>query len=561
MDIYHSLFQDCGDAIVIADQQAQIIFANGAARSLFHDDLSTLTDPTTASCLLFEVNQANHVVSSPLSLLPEVLTVGNFRDREWVLRSPNTDTEVWLSVTGCVIKMPEQERGILLIIHDISKYKQERLDSLQSSYRDKLTGLVNRTVFMDRIEHALVRARQQEHALVAILYLDIKRLKAVNDTFGYAVGDELIVAVAHRLTHCLRPTDTLSRLGGDEFTLLVEDITSFSEVEAIVETVYEALHNPFRIQEQDIPVDISLGISLGRSTNQSAETLLRQADTAMNRAKKAFGEKYCVFKDSMETDSHHSLLLEMALKKAIENQELFLEFQPIFLVRNQRIIGMESLVRWQHPEQGILMPSNFISLAEKTGLIIPIGWWVLEASCRQLKIWQETILASQSLFVSVNMSSQQFSQKDVPGRIRQILDAVGLAPECLRIEITEGVLIDNSTSIIEILDDIRAMGIKLSIDDFGTGYSSLSYLHKFPFDTLKIDRSFLENADSDFEKLEILQAMVRLAWNLGLEVVAEGIETPRHLAQIKSLRCESGQGFLFSKPLNIQAMEVLLRSS
>jgi EAL domain-containing protein (putative c-di-GMP-specific phosphodiesterase class I) len=230
------------------------------------------------------------------------------------------------------------------------------------------------------------------------------------------------------------------------------------------------------------------------------------------------------------------------------------------LVRTQEIVGMESLVRWQHPEQGVLAPGQFIDIAERTGLIIPLGWWVLEESCRQLKVWQETIPQAQHLFVSVNMSSQQFAQPDVLDRIKAILQRTRLSPEFLKIEMTESVLIENSESIIEILAAIRDLGIRLSVDDFGTGYSSLSYLHRFPVDTLKIDRSFLENADSDYEKLEILQSVVRLAWNLGLEVVAEGIETQKHLAQVQALRCESGQGFLFSRPLDQTAMAAILRA-
>jgi EAL domain-containing protein (putative c-di-GMP-specific phosphodiesterase class I) len=260
----------------------------------------------------------------------------------------------------------------------------------------------------------------------------------------------------------------------------------------------------------------------------------------------------------MKGDADDSLYLEIALKKALERQEMFLEYQPIFQVRTKAVIGLESLVRWQHPEKGVLPPGQFISLAEKTGLIIPLGWWVLEESCRQLKAWQAVTPLAQNMFVSVNMSSKQFSQKDVPERIQQIIEEIGLDPKCLKLEITESVLIDHSATIVETLQAIRALGIKLSIDDFGTGYSSLSYLHRFPFDTLKIDRSFIDNADADFEKLEILQSVVRLAWNLGLEVVAEGIETQKHFAQIKALRCESGQGFLFSKPLSTTLMEKLI---
>jgi diguanylate cyclase (GGDEF)-like protein len=561
MDVYASLFQNCGDAVVIADDQSHIVFANSSALALFQNDLSVLTAPTASGRLqLLAIGEENTTchLGSPLQ---QVLTGKNFQDCEFLLRTSPNNPDLWLSITGSPFAFPDQSmRGGLLIIRDISRYKVESFDELQEHDHNRRTGLVSRRVFMDRINHALTRAKQQGGILVAILCLDLRRLKAVNDTFGYTVGDDLLVAVAKRLLESLSPTDTLSRLGGDEFTILLEDVVSFSQVAAIAENIKDGLLSPFEIQGHPVQIDASIGISLGNSIDQTPQILLRQADIAMHRAKQAFGEKYCVFKDSMRVTNDHFLNLEIDLKAAIERQEFFLEYQPIFLIRNQDVIGMESLVRWRHPEQGVLPPSEFIPLAEKTGLIVPLGWWIFEESCRQLKQWQENIPATQSLFISVNMSSQQFAQKDLPDQIRQVLDMVGLPARCLRIEITEGVLIDNSTSIIETLNAIRKMGVKLSIDDFGTGYSSLSYLHKFPFDTLKIDRSFLENADSDFEKLEILQSMVRLAWNLGLEVVAEGIETPKHFAQIKALRCESGQGFLFSQPLRTAAMEEMLRN-
>jgi diguanylate cyclase (GGDEF)-like protein len=557
MDCYATLFQNCGDAVVIANGHTQIIYANAAAHKLFQDELSILIETNGANLEVFEVDAASatYEVSWPLK---QVLAGMNFCDHEFLLRSSSSHQETWLSITGYPIALLEQPLdGGVLIIRDVTQQKSCMVTS--SYFRDKLTGLVNCNVFMDRIDHALTRAQQQGSALIAILYIDIKRLKAVNDSFGYIAGDQLLVAVSNRLQTVLRPTDTLSRLGGDEFTILVEDVMSFSEVAAIADIIYDTLQTPFPIQGRDVNVDISLGISLSSTLSQTAETLLKQADIAMNRAKGLFGEKYCVFQDSMQVNEDNSLHLEMDLRKAITNNELFLEYQPIFLVRNQEIIGVESLVRWHHPKQGLLSPAKFIPLAEKTGLIIPLGRWVLEESCRQLKFWQEHIPQAKNLFVSVNMSSQQFTQKNLADQIKAILDAAGLSPKYLKIEITEGVLIENSDSIVEILQTIRSLGIKLSIDDFGTGYSSLSYLHKFPFDTLKIDRSFLENADSDFEKLEILQAMVRLAWNLGLEVVAEGIETQKHFNQIKALRCESGQGFLFSKPLGAVAMEAMLQ--
>ena len=556
MDMYASLFGECGDAIVIADEQSQIIFANAKAQSLFAARPSVLLKP------LPDTPHTVSVVIEPGAAayypLQEVLAGANLCDRECLLQSSSPLHQTWLSITGYTIQLPEPpHHGALLLIRDITHQKATTVTPKSSSNPADWQGLADRTAFMTRITVALQQA-QQRQTLVAVLCLDVKRLKAVNDTFGYLAGDRLLIEIADRLIHILRPSDTLSRLGGDEFTLLIEQVHAAADVVAFVKTIHEALAPPFHVEGHDINIDVNVGIGFGNNTAPDADALLRQADIAMNRAKHDFGADYCVFEGFMQADADDSLHLEMALKRAIANQEFFLEYQPIFWVRTQAIIGVESLVRWHHPEQGLLPPAKFIPVAEKTGLIIPLGWWILEESCRQLKAWQDTLTNAETLFVSVNMSSKQFAQKDVLERIKGILKTTGLAATALKIEITESVLIENSSSIIEILQAIRDLGIKLSVDDFGTGYSSLSYLHKFPVDTLKIDRSFLENADSDFEKLEILQSMVHLAWNLGLEVVAEGIETPRHFAQIKALRCESGQGFLFSKPLSTQAFEEIL---
>ncbi|MGD1942806.1 MAG: EAL domain-containing protein [Leptolyngbyaceae cyanobacterium] len=556
MDMYASLFGNCGDAIVIADGQSQILFANAKAQSLFATHPSVLLKPLADDKhTVAVINQPGATACYPLQ---EVLAGANFCDRECLLQSSSPPHQTWLSITGYAIHLPEPpHHGALMLIRDITHHKAVTV-APDANTPAGWQGLVNRTTFMARIASALQQAQQQQ-TQVALLCLDVKRLKAVNDTFGYLAGDRLLIEIADRLAHILRPSDTLSRLGGDEFTLLIEKVDTTDDVAAFVATIHEALAPPFEVQGHDIDIDVNVGIGFGQDTTPDADALLRQADIAMNRARQNFGADYCVFEDSMQADADDSLHLEMALKRAIANHEFFLEYQPIFWVRTQAIIGVESLVRWRHPEQGLLPPAKFIPVAEKTGLIIPLGWWILEESCRQLKAWQDTLINAEKLFVSVNMSSKQFAQQDVLERIKGILKTTGLAATALKIEITESVLIENSSSIIEILQAIRDLGIKLSVDDFGTGYSSLSYLHKFPVDTLKIDRSFLENADSDFEKLEILQSMVHLAWNLGLEVVAEGIETPRHFAQIKALRCESGQGFLFSKPLSTEAFEAILR--
>ncbi len=562
MDIFENLFSSCGDAVVIADHQAAIVYANHQAHTLLGRPLSLLTETGDHdNCKIWE-RQHQQLVPHQESLLQVVSSSQVLTNQEFLLQDSQDSSAVatWITITSHAFHLPSLDfRGVLLLISDMSHQDPTKHVSSLAS-RDVLTGLINRTIFMDRMQYALAKADQDEQQLVAILCVDITRLKAVNDTFGYVAGDRLLVEIVNRLKHSLRPVDSLARLGGDEFTILLEDVASDAEVIAIAEKLHAQMAAPFVIEEYEINVNLNIGISLSRSSNIDADTLLRQADFAMTEVKKHFGERYRVFTGDLDPATDNSLHLEMSLRRAIEQGELYLEYQPIFLVRTQEIIGVESLVRWQHPTRGSLSPGQFITIAEKTGLIIPLGWWVLEESCRQLKAWQDTIAAAKNLFVSVNMSSQQFAQKDVLDRIKAILQKTGLSPKFLKIEMTESVLINNSESIIEILEAIRTLGIRLSVDDFGTGYSSLSYLHQFPVDTLKIDRSFLENADSDFEKLEILQSVVRLAWNLGLEVVAEGIETQKHLAQVQALRCESGQGFLFSRPLQKAAMEAILQS-
>ncbi|MEM1308222.1 MAG: EAL domain-containing protein [Cyanobacteria bacterium P01_H01_bin.153] len=559
MDTFEAIFQNCGDAVVVIDDQAHPVYVNARAQSLLAAAPTLLTAPTDyTGCELWEMcSQQPQRFADSLS--QAVLATAPERHREFIMRCSSAQGETWLAISGHGFALPSSDfQGGLLFIRDVS-HQNILVETIGHEPRhDELTGLVNRAIFMDRIEHALTKVHADKSTFIAVLCLDVVRLKAVNDSFGYAAGDRLLVEITRRLKGNLRCEDTLSRLGGDEFTVLLEQVSSYSEVLAIADAMHQELVVPFKVADYEINIGVNIGISLGSHQTPDADTLLRQADLAMNEAKARFEERYCVFEDDMAAVADNSLYLEMSLRRAIKNSEFYLVYQPIFLVRTQAVIGVESLLRWHHPTQGVISPTQFIPLAEKTGLIIPLGWWVLEESCRQLKEWQTTIPGAENLFISVNMSSRQFAQRELLEGIQQILAKTGLSPRFLKIELTESVLIDNSDSIIGILDGIRKMGIKLSIDDFGTGYSSLSYLHQFPVDTLKIDRSFLENADSDFEKLEILQSVVRLAWNLGLEVVAEGIETQRHLAQVKALRCESGQGYLFSKPLRSHQMERLL---
>jgi diguanylate cyclase (GGDEF)-like protein len=559
MNIFKNLFDKCGDAVLVVNEQAELTYANPLAWERLGDPLGLLTaTPEQAQGKLWE-KQQGRLIEQQRSLLQAVMAHQPGLSQEFLLqRSP---AATWLAVTSQALHLPSLDfHGWLLLMHEVSPSPDSGNSHSSLASRDVLTSLINRTILMERIQQALDQSHQTQQAGIAILCVDIMRLKAINDTFGYLAGDRLLVEIVHRLSNSLRPTVTIARLGGDEFIVLVEDIATEAAAIAIAEALHAQMVSPFVINGYEINIGLNIGISLSHSQSIDADTLLRQADRAMTEAKQHFGERYRIFAGELTPTTEDALHLEMSLKQAIENGELYLEYQPMVLVRTQEIVGMESLVRWQHPDQGVLAPGQFIDIAERTGLIIPLGWWVLEESCRQLKVWQETIPQAQHLFVSVNMSSQQFAQPDVLDRIKAILQRTRLSPEFLKIEMTESVLIENSESIIEILAAIRDLGIRLSVDDFGTGYSSLSYLHRFPVDTLKIDRSFLENADSDYEKLEILQSVVRLAWNLGLEVVAEGIETQKHLAQVQALRCESGQGFLFSPPLDQTAMAAILRA-
>ncbi|MDB9528853.1 EAL domain-containing protein [Oscillatoria sp. CS-180] len=557
MDAFANLFRDCCNAVVIADHQSKIVFANKASHMLFGDELSVLFERTSSACLC----KVNADSQSPIFSPPfeEVLLNKSFCDREFLLRASYLEEDRWLTITGHPFILPETNfKGGMLIIHDITHYKKTSFQESEAlSYSNEI-GLVNHAMFVDRVKHALIRT-QRNNIRIAILSLSVQHRNTSHKQYPCPQNDKRLLEVIDGLKQVLEPEHTLSRIRENEFLILVEDVISYSQVTAIAQDIHTSLLTLSETRTVDYSGSVDIGISLGSHCCLDAETLLRQAESAMQESKQSPSKQYCVFEDPNQTDISNTLYLEIALEKAIANRELFLEYQPIFSVRHKTIIGVESLVRWQHPEKGLLPPSRFIPLAEKTGLIIPLGLWVLEESCRQLKQWQMTIPEAQQLFVSVNMSSKQFSQNSILEEISNVLQIVNLSPKSLVIEITESVLIENSSSIVEILEAIRKMGIKLSIDDFGTGYSSLSYLHRFPFDTLKIDRSFLENADSDFEKLEILQSMVRLAWNLGLEVVAEGIETQKHFAQIKALRCESGQGYLFSRPLKSSAVEALIK--
>jgi diguanylate cyclase (GGDEF)-like protein/PAS domain S-box-containing protein len=464
----------------------------------------------------------------------------------------------WMRCRGLAVR--DSEGQVVRIAGsqtDITLYKQTEEQLLYQALYDTLTDLPNRTLLTNRLQHLIKLVSRGESYLFAVLFLDVDRFKVVNDSLGHVLGDQLLVAIAQRLSKCLRPSDTVARLGGDEFVILLEGIRDLDEVTAIADRILCELAQPFNLGESEIFTSVSIGIALNVTDYESAEEMIRDADTAMYRAKAKGRFRYEIFNPGMHQRAVALLQLETDLRRALDRQEFLLHYQPIVSLATQQIIGFEALLRWKHPERGMVSPAEFIPIAEETGLIVPIGLWVLKEACAQMKAWKSQLPQNLPLTISVNLSGKQFTPQLVE-EIRQILADTGLEPQHLRLEITESVLIENTEAATTLLFQLRELGIHLSMDDFGTGYSSLNYLHRFPIDTLKIDRSFISQVDRDGEQLAIVRTIMTLAWNLGMDVIAEGVETSKQLAQLKALKCDAAQGYFFYKPLDSQTAERFL---
>ncbi len=436
------------------------------------------------------------------------------------------------------------------------KYTEEKL--LNDALHDSLTGLPNRVLFMERLSYALCQGKRRRNYSFAVLFLDLDRFKLINDSLGHAVGDRLLVAIARRLKKHLRVGDTVARLGGDEFTILLDDIKDSSVATNIADRLQEEIALPFYLDGHEVFTSASIGIASSTIGYECSEDLLRDADIAMYCAKALGKARYEVFDTTMHARAVVLLQLETDLRRGIERGEFLLHYQPIVSLQTCEITGFEALIRWLHPQRGLVSPAEFIPIAEETGLIVPIGWWIFREACRQLRLWQLQFPEYSSLVMSINLSAKQFAQPNLLAQIQQILQETELEPSSLKLEITESVIMENTEFVTAMLDQLQALGIQFSIDDFGTGYSSLAYLYRLPTNTLKIDRSFINKIDNDSEQLEIVRTIVALACNLGMNVVAEGIETVKHLAQLQALNCELGQGYFFSKPVDSQTATKLL---
>ena len=499
--------------------------------------------------------------------------------------------------------------GIVINCHNITKRKLAEAQLLHDAFHDGLTGLPNRALFIDRLEHAMRLAQRRKDYLFAVLFLDLDRFKVVNDSLGHAIGDQLLIASAGRMETCLRIGDTVARFGGDEFAILLEDIDGIDEATNIANRLQQKITSPIVLDGHEVFITASIGIAMSSVEYLEPINLLRDADTAMYRAKGLGRSRYEVFNSSMHAHALQLLQLENDLRRAAESirdrpreedegqqfgrcktsensakaelcpkspksplpalspaPQFIIHYQPIVSIVTNTITSFEALVRWQHPERGLVSPIEFIPIAEETGLIVPLGRWVLRTACHQIRQWQQLFPCNPPLSVSVNLSVKQFSQPDLIEYIDQVLEETHLDGSSLKLEITESVLIENSESVTAMLVELRTRNIHLCIDDFGTGYSSLSYLHRFPTNTLKIDRSFVSRmgvkfdvSKGEIDPTEIVRSIVTLSHNLGMDVVAEGVEEASQLNLLKGLKCEYAQGYFFSKPIDSQRAAVLIQ--
>ena len=438
---------------------------------------------------------------------------------------------------------------------DITSRKTAEEQLVYDAFHDALTGLPNRALFMDRLQHVITTAQRRADVLYAVLFLDMDRFKIINDSLGHTVGDQLLVVVGRKLSECLRPGDTVARLGGDEFAVLLENIADLKDAVDVAERIHAKLSVPLLVKGHEVFSSVSIGIALSSDRYERPEQVLRDADIAMYQAKAKGSACYEIFDTKMHANILDRLQLEADLRGAVDHKELILFYQPIIDLKARRLIGFEALVRWDHPKRGLIYPLEFIPLAEENGLINGIGEWILREACRELRVLQDKHPSEIPLKMSVNISTKQFNQHDLVGRVAAILKEAGVEPRSLALEITEGMIMENVDAAVAIMDELRNMGIHIHIDDFGTGYSSLSYLHRFPINALKIDRTFVSKLSANGENQEVILSIISLANSLNFEVIAEGIELDHQLLKIKDLQCQFGQGYLFSEPMEPGAIE------
>ncbi|OQX32355.1 MAG: hypothetical protein B0D96_12220 [Candidatus Sedimenticola endophacoides] len=547
--MYGTVFETITEGIMVTDADNRIKIVNPAFTRItgYQPEEVVGENPRMLS-------SGRHSPAFYAELWESLLERGSWSGEIWDRRRDGTLYPAWLSLVAIF----DERRRLLeyvAVFSDITHRKESEEQIRRQANYDALTGLPNRSLLRDRLSGALKSARR-ERWKVALLFVDLDRFKEVNDSLGHVAGDELLQRIGERLRGCVREADTVARFGGDEFVLLLEDIKQVSDAADVCKKILRELDGPVALHGRDVFVGASIGVTLYPDDAADANTMLRNADMAMCRAKDAGRNNYQFFTLAMNEQVQHRIELERDLRQALEQGQLLLHYQPIVRLDDLRVVGVEALLRWRHPERGLVLPDTFITLAEESGLIAPIGRWVLRMACRQAGSWRAAGLA---LKVSVNLSSHQLAMGLEVGEIQQILGEEGLDPEGLNIEITESTMMEDSEANLEWLEQAKAVGVRLAIDDFGTGYSSLSYLKRFPMDTLKIDRTFIRDVEEHPEDISLIEAIIAMAGSLGLQVVAEGIENPAQLELMRRHGCDLGQGNLFSEALEPGRIPDLVR--
>ena len=552
----HSMMESLQEGIVACDADGRLTVLNEASRRL-HPDVPEPGGPEMWA-ENFDLYLPGGQTPMPTASIPLYRALGGavVRDEEMVIAPPGGLRRTVLVNGQPVYDDVGRQLGGVVAIHDITDRKRVEAELERRTFRDTLTGLANRALFVDRVAHAIA-GMEPGRPPGAVLVIELDNFKLVNDSLGHTVGDRLLVAVADRIAATIRPGDTAARLGGDEFAVLSERFADESEILVFGDHLLATIAEPLELDDRELQVTASIGVALLRERTQRAEGLVHDADTAVHRAKEHGRRRIELFDADLRGRAVARLDIETALRRALERHELVVEYQPEIRLGDGRIVAVEALVRWNHPERGLIEPDRFVPIAEETGLILPIGRWVLEESCRSAQIWAEANPEDPPM-VSVNLSARQLADPDLVGIVREAIAATSIDPAVICLEITESVLMKEAEVSIRSLRALKALGVHLAVDDFGTGYSSLSYLKRFPVDYLKIDRSFVRGLGRDPEDTAIVSAIVTLAHTLGLTVIAEGVETELQLRELRSLDCSLGQGFYWSKALGTEEIGRLL---
>ncbi|MGK7958360.1 MAG: EAL domain-containing protein [Crocosphaera sp.] len=548
-----TIINTINDSVILLDKNYIILMVNQTTITFLGYSENELINQSIVHILSKKNNALSTIENSIEQTIETVYLRKNNQEVEVFLSSQVINSEdLKIMAIICTAKNISQEKRMGNLIEDNEKKLHYELR------HDKLTGLPNRKLFIEELENSLKRVHEDNNFCFTVLILDLDQFKLINNSYGHLMGDTLLISMGERLKEYLHPQDILARLGGDEFGIILNHLGNLEHTLEIVDLIKKSFALPFRLNGYEVYSSASIGITISDIKYQKVGDILRDADAALNQAKIKDKASYTIFRQEMYLAAVNRLELDNDLRRAIDRQEFELKYQPIVELNNQKILGFEALLRWKHPEKGWIAPAKFIPVAEETGLIIPLSNWILNQGCQQICEWQKLSENSQELVISINLSIKQFSQNNLVEEIITTLENLEMNKKHLKLEITESCIVKNTEEVCSILTQLKSLGINLSMDDFGTGYSSLSYLHRFPFDTLKIDRSFIKDMSQSSDKLRLTQTIIHLANDLGMEVIAEGIETRKQLEQLKQLGCPYGQGYYFAKPLTSQEVEKVI---